>query len=204
MSRAYCPPRSPPSAPRSTASKAAGSFHPRRHPGRVSGSTGPRGHSRLGPSPSPRSGPRTRSGVTCGWGSRSEPRLTRDGRGSPAIRGRPIGSAGPFQTPRHPGRVPGSTGPRGGRSRLGPSPSPQSGPRTKSGVTGGWGRRSEPRPTRDGTGSPAMRGKPIGPAGQFQTRRHPGLVPGSTGPRGDVLASGRSPRRGVDPGPSPG
>ncbi|PAV93317.1 hypothetical protein WR25_17303 [Diploscapter pachys] len=47
-------------------------------------------------------------------------------------------------------------------------------------------------------------GRPIGPAGQVQTPRHPGLVPGSTGPRGDVLASGGPPRRGVDPGTRPG
>ncbi|PAV93022.1 hypothetical protein WR25_09782 [Diploscapter pachys] len=39
------------------------------------------------------------------------------------------------QIPRHPGLVPGATEPQGGGKSLQPPPSPQSGPRTKSGVT---------------------------------------------------------------------
>ena len=50
------------------------------------------------------------------------------------------GSFCPDHPPRrHPGLGPGSTGPRGGGKRLRPPPSPQSGPRNESGVTGLFG-----------------------------------------------------------------
>ncbi|MBI0532372.1 hypothetical protein D9602_13505 [Sphingomonas sp. TX0522] len=54
---------------------------------------------------------------------------------------------------RHPGLVPGSTGPQGGGRRLQPPPSPQSGPRNKSGVTEwvglGFGPNKNGGPFRD-------------------------------------------------------
>ncbi|MBB3875018.1 hypothetical protein GGR47_001253 [Sphingomonas aquatilis] len=46
--------------------------------------------------------------------------------------------------PRHPGLGPGSTRPRGGGKRLRPSPSPPSGPRNESGVTGLFWARFRP------------------------------------------------------------
>ena len=83
------------------------------------------------------------------------------------------------------------------------------------GIWGGVRSFSSPRPESRG---PALLGRlreEAGPRGEpgvtgcgfgggSHPLRHPGLGPGSTGPRGEAGASSRLPRRGVDPGTSPG
>ena len=150
----------------------------------------------------------------------------RTGHGESVVDGGRVGQGGggcalrgsfcPDHPPRrHPGLGPGSTGPQGGGKRLRPSPSPQSGPRNESGVTGlFWARFRPPQCVASaqvgacGALVPPLAGPALGVWYMHCSRpTHPvtpDLVRGPPGCEGGARGSGHPPRRGVDPGTSPG